>query len=222
MPWERGGTRGYHCADATLAPEARLLLTFGDTWDECAASNAGPMTDPVLRQATLDDLEEIDALMKASTRDLFPMFYDAAQTAASVQYIATVDRSLIEDGTYFALEANGELVACGGWSRRNKLYTGSGDAGGDARLLDPATEPARVRAMFVRADWTRRGLGTRILEACEVAARAEGFQTLALMATLPGVPLYERYGFEILERVDIPMPNGTTIGGARMEKPIPR
>jgi GNAT superfamily N-acetyltransferase len=180
------------------------------------------MTDPVLRLATLDDVDEIDALMKASIRELFPMFYDAAQTAASVQYVAEVDRSLVEDGTYFALEADGELVACGGWSRRDKLYTGSGDATGDARLLDPATEPARVRAMFVRADWTRRGLGTRILEACQAAARSEGFQTLALMATLPGVPLYERFGFQILERVDIPMPNGMTIGGARMEKPIPR
>jgi GNAT superfamily N-acetyltransferase len=179
-----------------------------------------PITEPVLRQARLDEVHEIDALMKASTRDLFPGFYDAAQTAASVQYIAAVDRSLIEDGTYFALEANGELVACGGWSRRDKLYTGSGDAGGDARLLDPATEPARVRAMFVRADWTRRGLGTRILQACEAAARLEGFQTLALMATLPGLPLYERYGFEVLERVDIPMPNGVTIGGVRMQKPI--
>lgn len=180
------------------------------------------MTDPVLRLATLDEVDEIDALMKASTRDLFPMFYDAAQTAASVQYIAAVDRSLIEDGTYFALEANGELVACGGWSGRDKLYTGSGDAGGDARLLDPATEPARVRAMFVRADWTRRGLGTRILEACEAAAKAEGFQTLALMATLTGLPLYERYGFEVLERVEIPLPNGMTVGGARMQKSIDR
>lgn len=176
----------------------------------------------MLRQATLDDVDEIDVLMKASTRDLFPRFYDEAQTAASVRYIAAVDRSLIEDGTYFAVEANGELVACGGWSRRDKLYTGSGDASGDARLLDPATEPARVRAMFVRADWTRRGLGTRILEACEAAASGDGFQTLALMSTLPGQPLYERFGFQVLERVDIPMPNGMTIGGARMEKPIRR
>lgn len=180
------------------------------------------MTDPVLRQATLDDVDEIEAMMRASIRDLFPMFYDGAQTAASVQYIASLDRSLIEDDTYFAVEANRELVACGGWSRRDKLYTGSGDAGGDARLLDPASEPARIRAMFVRADWTRRGLGTRILEACEAAARAEGFQTLALMATLPGIPLYERFGFEVIEQVDIPMPNGMTIGGARMQKPIDR
>lgn len=74
--------------------------------------------------------------------------------------------------------------------------------------------------MFVRADWTRRGLGTRILEACEEAARAEGFRTLALMATLPGLLLYQRFGFRILEQVQIPMPNGLSIGGASMDKPI--
>jgi hypothetical protein len=88
------------------------------------------MTDPVLRNATLDEADAIDSLMKASTRDLFPNFYEPAQTAASVQYIAAVDESLIRDGTYFAIEADGELVACGGWSRRDKLYTGSGDADG--------------------------------------------------------------------------------------------
>lgn len=181
------------------------------------------MTDtgrPDLRPATLADADSIDALMKASIRDLFPHFYDPAQTEASVRYIGVVDRMLIEDGTYVVAEADGELVACGGWSRRDKLYSGSGEGTTDARLLDPATEPARVRAMFVRRDWTRKGLGTRILEACEAAARAEGFRTLALMATLPGLPLYERYGFRLLERVQIPMPNGLSIGGASMDKPI--
>ena len=102
---------------------------------------------------------------------------------------------LIDDGTYYVHEAGGEIVACGGWSRRNRLHAGAGDADDDDRLLDPRTEPARVRAMFVRRDWTRRGLGRAILESCERAARAEGFTTLALMATLPGEPLYRACGF---------------------------
>lgn len=158
--------------------------------------------------------------MKASIRDLFPTFYDAAQTEASTRYVGVADRMLIDDGTYFVADAAGELVACGGWSRRDKLYTGSGESSGEARLLDPATEPARVRAMFVRADWTRRGLGTAILRACEAAAKAEGFATLALMATLPGLPLYEAYGFRVLERADVPFPDGLTIACAAMEKAV--
>ena len=112
----------------------------------------------------------------------------------AARYLTEPDTVLIDDGTYFVHEAGGELVACGGWSRRDKLYTGSGDADGDARPLDPATEPARVRAMFVRADWTRRGLGRRILEECERAAGREGFRKLALVSTMPGLPLYHFMG----------------------------
>jgi GNAT superfamily N-acetyltransferase len=175
---------------------------------------------PRLRLAAPADAAGIDELMQASTRDIFPSFYDRRQTEASIEYIASVDKGLIEDGTYFVVEVDGELVACGGWSRRDKLYTGSGAAAGDARLLDPATEPARVRAMFTRSDWTRRGLGRRILEACEAAAKSEGFRTLALMATMPGLPLYTSYGFELLERTDVTMPDGTRIACASMQKPI--
>jgi GNAT superfamily N-acetyltransferase len=176
---------------------------------------------PDLRLARLDEADAIDALMKASTRDLFPRWYDEAQTAASVEYIASVDRALLADGTYFVAEHDGELVACGGWSRRNKMYTGSGDGTADARLLDPASEPARVRAMFVRSDWTRRGLGRRILEACEAAARAEGFQRMALVATLPGRPLYEAYGFRPTGDETVRMPNGVELAAVPMELPIP-
>ena len=127
---------------------------------------------------------------------------------------------LIADGTYFVVGEDGELIACGGWSRRDKLYTGSGHGADDARRLDPATEPARVRAMFVRGDRTRRGLATLILDACRDAARAEGFRVLALMATLPGLQLYERYGFVVKELTDIPMPDGSWIAGAAMEMPV--
>ena len=176
--------------------------------------------EPSLRLATAADADTIDELMKASIRDIFPDSYDARQTAAEVQFVGAVDHTLIEDGTYFVIELDGEFVACGGWSRRDKLYTGSGDAAGDARLLDPATEPARVRAMFTRSDWTRRGLGRRILEACEAAAKSEGFRTLALVATMPGLPLYRNYGFEVTEYTDVRMPDGTSLACASMTKPI--
>jgi GNAT superfamily N-acetyltransferase len=155
--------------------------------------------EPMLRVATVKDEAALDGLMKESAAALFPLFYDAEQAASAVRYVPEVDRMLLEDGTYFVLEAGGEAVACGGWSKRDRMYTGSCDSEGDARPLDPATEPARVRAMFVRSDWTRRGLGRRILEACEEAARREGVRGLTLVATLAGVPLYEAYGFEASE-----------------------
>ena len=176
--------------------------------------------DPVLRVAGLGEADAIDALMKASTAALFPAFYDERQTASGVRYIAEVDRMLIEDGTYYVHEIDGEIVACGGWSRRNRLYAGSGEADDDDRLLDPATEPARVRAMFVRSDWTRRGLGRAILETCERAARDEGFTMMALMATLPGEQLYRAYGFREIERTIVMTPDGIGTAAVAMERPI--
>jgi GNAT superfamily N-acetyltransferase len=177
---------------------------------------------PVLRHATLEDADAIDAHMKASIRAVFPAFYGAAQTESAVRYVGQVDRMLIEDRTLFVIEADDGLVASGGWSRRAKLFSGAAEQEQDrARLLDPATEPARVRAMFVRGDRTRQGLGTAILEAAETAARAEGFHRLSLMATLPGVALYERFGFVAREHVQITHPDGVTLAGVEMDKAIP-
>jgi GNAT superfamily N-acetyltransferase len=173
-----------------------------------------------LRTATAADVPRIAALMRASVQALFPRFYDPQQTAGAGIHIAHLDRAMVDDGTYFVHEADGEIVACGGWSRRARLYTGSGDRDDDARLLDPATEPARVRAMFVRGDHTRRGLGRAILEASARAAGAEGFSRLVLVATLPGVPLYTAFGFTEVRRVDVTLPDGVVLGGVEMSRPI--
>ena len=173
-----------------------------------------------MRVATPADAAAIGALMKESGAALFPDVYDDRQAASMVRFVSQVDPLLLEDGTYFVLEAGGELVGCGGWSRRDKLYTGGDGDAGDERLLDPATEPARVRAMFVRADWTRRGLGRRILEACEAAAKKEGFRTLVLSAAMSGLPLYLTYGFERIDDQELTMPDGVTVTCVSMRKPV--
>jgi GNAT superfamily N-acetyltransferase len=175
---------------------------------------------PPQRLAVIADADAISALMRASVLGLFPAFYDERQTASAAVHIAHLDRQLIEDGTYFVHTDGDEIVACGGWSRRGKLYTGSGPGDADDRLLDPATEPARVRAMFVRGDWTRRGLGRAILDSCERAARREGFKTLALGATLPGEPLYRAFGFREVERFTVTMPDGVSVEAIAMRRPI--
>jgi GNAT superfamily N-acetyltransferase len=170
--------------------------------------------------ATPADAAGIEALMKASAAAIFPRWYGEREAASAVRYVAEVDATLLADGTYFVVEHEGELVACGGWSRRDRLYTGSGESEEDGRLLDPATEPARIRAMFVRDDWTRRGLGRRIIEECEAAAGREGFRRLALGATLPGVPLYLACGFEPLEEFEVELSDGVGLACVAMEKAV--
>jgi GNAT superfamily N-acetyltransferase len=73
--------------------------------------------------------------------------------------IMGIDRQLIEDGTYFVVEIDGIVAGGGGWSRRATLYGGDHLAGRDAALLDPAPDPARIRAMYTHPDFARRGIG---------------------------------------------------------------
>jgi GNAT superfamily N-acetyltransferase len=171
-----------------------------------------------MRVAVASDAPQISALMETSIRAIFPAYYDPQQVESSVRYIGHLDMQLVDDGTYFVHEELGEVVACGGWSRRNKLFAGPGATEDDDRLLDPATEPARVRAMFVHGDWTRRGLGRQILDACADAAQAEGFTRLALGATLAGLPLYRAFGFEEVERSEVPLPDGVAVTVITMER----
>jgi GNAT superfamily N-acetyltransferase len=176
---------------------------------------------PTLRVATPADAPRIEALMKASAAAIFPAYYDAEQTASALRYIAQADPMLVEDGTYFILAVGDELVGCGGWSRRGRPYMGSDAAPDDDRLLDPEIEAAHVRAMFVRPDWTRRGLGRRILEECEAAAHRAGFRRLELVATLPGVPLYEAFGFKPTGEIeDIVLSDGVRLPGLAMSKGV--
>lgn len=169
------------------------------------------------RKAVRSDVPRIAALMCRSVLELFPRFHDERETAGAARYLTEPDVVLIDDGTYYVHEVAGEVVACGGWSKRDKLYTGSGDRPGDGRVLDPATEPARVRAMFVRADWTRRGLGRATLAVCVRDARAAGFRSLVLVSTLPGAGLYRSFGFREVNRTRIQFPDGVTVDGFEMD-----
>jgi GNAT superfamily N-acetyltransferase len=146
------------------------------------------------RLASFADLPALEPLISAAIAELQKGFLDDDQIEAS-RAVMGIDRQLIEDGTYFVVEIDGELAGCGGWSRRATKYGGDHSAGRDAHLLDPASEPAKVRAMYTHPRFVRRGVGTLILKLSEDAARAEGFAELELYATLAGVPLYQSYGF---------------------------
>ena len=125
-----------------------------------------------------------------------------------------VDTQLIRDGTYFAVEQDNEIVACGGWSRRKTLFGGDQHRPSrEPELLDPASEPAKIRAFFVKPGWERQGIGSALVRACEQAALAEGFRQIEMASTLTGVALYSAHGYREVERIDVPMENGLTLAG---------
>ena len=152
------------------------------------------------RLATRDDIVVLTALMNASIGELQKPFLTDAQIASS-RAIMGLDTQLIDDGTYFVVEQDGLVAGCGGWSWRATLYGGDSSPGRDAAPLDPAKDAARVRAMYTRPKFTRRGVGRLILALCEDAARTEGFSCVELMATMAGEPLYRACGYDAIEEV---------------------
>ena len=171
------------------------------------------------RLAELDDVPALRALMNAAISELLKPFLNEAEVRASFNVMG-LDTQLIRDGTYFCIEGDGVIVGCGGWSRRATLFGGDHSAGRDAALLDPSTEPARVRAMYTHPLYVRRGVGRLILKLCEEAAAKEGFSRTELAATLAGEPLYRAYGYVEIERFTADTPSGVRVPLIRMGKPI--
>ena len=178
------------------------------------------MTPPFSsRLATPADIPALHELMNASIQVLLGQFLQGEELAAAYG-IMGIDTQLIDDGTYFAIEAGDVIVGCGGWSRRSTLFGGDHTPGRDAALLSPERDAARVRAMYTHPDWARRGIGRLVLSLCETAAASEGFTRVELVATPAGEPLYRACGYRELERWDEVTPDGIALPVLRMGKSL--
>jgi GNAT superfamily N-acetyltransferase len=172
----------------------------------------------------MHDVPALHPLIEASVRALSTSFLSPEQIEAELTHVISLDTTLIADGTYFvAVAPDGSLAGAGGWSRRRALH------GGDAyklwraedtpdALVDPRTEPARIRQMFTHPAWARRGVARAIFEAARAAAAREGYTRLVLTATMPGLPLYRALGFTVDREYHDVHPNGVEVPIAEMSR----
>jgi GNAT superfamily N-acetyltransferase len=171
-----------------------------------------------LRPARLVDAPVLKQLIIDSVRGLSRGDYTEAQIEAALGSAFGVDTELIRDGTYFVAESAGEIVGCGGWSKRKTLFGSDEQPGRQSELLDPLCDSARIRAFFVRPDWARQGIGRALLARCEDAALAHAFVATELMATLPGHRLYRVLGYVGDERIQHTLPGDVVIEFIPMRK----
>ncbi len=170
------------------------------------------------RIATLDDLPVLHTLMSRAIAELQSDFLTPEQVRASHKVMG-LDSQLVKDGTYFMVEEDGLLAGCGGWSWRATLYGGDDSVvAREPAPLDPATDAAKVRAMYTNPDFARRGIGRMILGLCEAAARGAGFGRVEMMATMAGQPLYSACGYQPVERIESVPIDGVRVPLTRMEK----
>lgn len=149
----------------------------------------------IIRKATMDERDALQRLIAESARKLSREHYTDAQIEAAIATVFGVDTTLIEDGTYFVVESDGQLAGCGGWSKRKTLFGGDQYSSRDIAYSDPKTEPAKIRAFFIHPDHARKGVARALVSSCEDEARAQGYRALELLSTLPGIEFYKSCGF---------------------------
>jgi N-acetylglutamate synthase-like GNAT family acetyltransferase len=191
-----------------------------------------------IRKAELADVPVLTRLIETSVRELQAEDYTRAQMEGALQSVFGVDSKLIEDGTYLVAEAktidvlpdtakttqgknSGSewvIAGCGGWSKRKTLYGSDHWAGREDTLLDPKRDAAKIRAFFIHPQWARRGVGSKILEACETAAREAGFTSYEMGATLTGAKLFGAKGYIAVQNIEVPLNNGLSLTVIRMAK----
>ena len=172
-----------------------------------------------IRRATHADSGAIRELIALSMSKLLAEVLTPAQVERSHD-IMGLDTGLIEDGTYFVVHEGKALAGCGGWSRRRTLFGGDETASRNDNLADPATEPAKMRAMYTHPDYVRRGVGHLILSTAEQAARDAGFTVAELGSTASGLPLYRAKGYAVVEDISAHYDDGVVVPNYRMRKSL--
>jgi len=178
------------------------------------------MTAITTRLAKTADVPTLQQLIAYSVRGLSKGYYSDEQIESSIKYIFGIDSQLLVDETYYVAEAEGKIIACGGWSKRNTLFGGDQHKEVADPLLDPAKDAARIRAFFVSPDWARRGIGKMMINLCETEALKNGFTAVELGATLPGEPLYAAMGYKKHTDIKVTMPDGVLLEIIKMQKQI--
>lgn len=172
------------------------------------------------RVAKAEDLGALREVMRRSIENLQTGFLTPEQVRVS-HTVMGLDTQLIRDGTYFIIESEGQIAGCGGWSWRSTLYGGDESiVSREPRALDPASDAARIRAMYTNPDFARRGVGRMLIQLCEEAAMQAGFRKTTMMATMAGVPLYTACGYVEIEPVMSAPVDGVQVPLVRMERDL--
>ena len=171
-----------------------------------------------VRQARIEDIPAIEALIACSVMELMAAEYSLEQRRASIGPLFGVDRRVVEDGTYLVVEAGGRLLGSGGWSFRRTVFGGDSIGDRDDTQAVPGAEPAHIRAFYVDPGAARSGVGSLILRRSEADAMARGFNRFAMAATLTGRPFYARYGYRAGAKFPFLLPGGIEFPLLRMNK----
>ncbi len=171
------------------------------------------------RKAEITDINSLEKLIEKSTKSINSDYYSEKEINAALGNSWTVDQQLISDKTYWIVEnLDGKAIGCGGWSKRKLLFGKNNELNTTENELVPGIDSARIRAFFVHPNYTRMGIGKKLIEKCENEAASKGFVSMELVATLSGEKLYSSKGYIPIKAFEVDLGNGITNKVVSMNK----
>jgi N-acetylglutamate synthase-like GNAT family acetyltransferase len=151
-----------------------------------------------LRRARSADLAAVDKLLARSFPRLLAADYPPSIMVLAVPRLIRARPELLASGRYFLAEdAEGRLLAAGGWSAAS-------------------AETGHVRQVATDPDVVRRGVGRALMGQVMRDAHAAGVGWLDCLSTRTAVPFYAALGFRIVFPFAVPMAPGIMFPAVRM------
>ena len=160
-----------------------------------------------LRIATSRDAEAVSELLRASYPRLMKSAYDEEVLAPALELMTQANPSLLSSGTYYVAElTNGLLVGCGGWTPERP----------GTKSVEPGL--GHLRHFAVHPDWTRRGIGRALIEACDRSARAAGVMAFECYSSLNAERFYRALGFVRIREMNMELKPPVVLPGVLMRR----
>jgi GNAT superfamily N-acetyltransferase len=166
-------------------------------------------TIPYVRVSNAADSDAVSALLAVSYSTLFAGHYASSTLTRVLPIIGKANPTLLASGTYYVAECEPKnLVGCGGWTTARP---GSNEViEGEAHVRHFATHP----------EWTRRGVGSALLNRCLSDARLIGIRKLHCFSSLNAEGFYRALGFDTVGPIDLPLGPDLTIAGVLMSRRV--
>lgn len=134
------------------------------------------MTLPTLRRASASDIRAIQDLQLSSLNGVAAGYYSPEQIEAFASFTNKEVEGLLANARTWVVEDCGLIVACASWLSENSSL-------------------ARIRSVYVRAGWTRRGLANRAVDQVEREAASAGCTRADLLAMRGSELFYAARGY---------------------------
>ena len=148
------------------------------------------------KKATLADLEILTATRISVLRAANKLSDDVDMTEVKVQSYQYYQKALSNDTHVAYLVFDGtEFVGAGGVSFFQVMPTYHNVSGKKAYIMN----------MYTKPEYRRRGVAFKTLDLLVEEAKARGVYAISLEATDMGKPLYEKYGFVMMnDEMELP------------------